>query len=50
MVTHDLSEAFKLADQIIIIKKGIVQQPGNKEKIKNSSVEFVNYFVRSQFE
>ena len=50
MVTHDLSEAFKLADQIIIIEKGIVQQTGNKEEIKNSSVEFVNYFVRSQFE
>jgi len=50
MVTHDLQEAFKLADQIIIIEKGIIQQTGNKEEIKNSSVEFVNYFVRSQFE
>lgn len=50
MVTHDLQEAFKLADQIIIIEKGIIQQTGNKEEIRNSSVEFVNYFVRSQFE
>ena len=50
LVTHDLQEAFKLADQIIIIEKGIIQQTGNKEEIKNSTVEFVNYFVRSQFE
>ena len=50
MVTHDLQEAFKLADQIIIIEKGIIKQTGNKEEIRNSSVEFVNYFVKSQFE
>lgn len=50
IVTHDLQEAFKLADQIIIIENGIIQQTGTKEEIKNSPVEFVNYFVRSQFE
>jgi len=50
MVTHDLQEAFKLADQIIIIEKGIIQQTGSKDEIKNSTDEFVNYFVRSQFE
>lgn len=50
LVTHDLQEAFKLADQIIIIEKGIIQQTGSKEDILNSSVEFVKYFVKSQFD
>lgn len=50
MVTHDLHEAFKLSDHIIIIEKGIIQQTGTKEDIRNSNVEFVKYFVRSQFE
>ncbi len=50
LVTHDLSEAFKLADHIIIIEKGSVQQTGNKEEIKNSSVEFVKYFIKAQNE
>lgn len=50
LVTHDLSEAFKLADHIIIIEKGSVQQTGNKEEIKNSSVEFVKYFIKAQYE
>ena len=50
MVTHDLNEAFKLSDHIIIIEKGIIQQTGTKEDIRNSKIDFVNYFVRSQFE
>lgn len=50
LVTHDLSEAFKLADHIVIIEKGSVQQAGNKEEIKSSSVEFVKYFIKAQYE
>ncbi len=48
LVTHDLHEAFKFADRIIVIEKGVIQQIGNKEEILNSSNEFVNYFVNSQ--
>lgn len=50
MVTHDLQEAFKLADKIIIIEKGIIQQTGSKDQILESTNEFVKYFVNAQFE
>ncbi|MDQ3021148.1 MAG: ATP-binding cassette domain-containing protein [Bacteroidota bacterium] len=50
LVTHDLQEAFKLADKIIIIEKGIIEQIGKRNEILNSSNEFVKYFVKAQFE
>ncbi|MEO8665885.1 MAG: ATP-binding cassette domain-containing protein [Ignavibacteria bacterium] len=50
MVTHDLHEAFRLADKIIVVEKGIIQQTGTKDEIKNSTNEFVKYFVKAQFE
>ena len=50
MVTHDLSEAFKLADEIVIIERGEIMQKGNKDEILNSpSNDFVKYFTESQF-
>ena len=49
-VTHDLQEAFKLADKIIIIEKGVIQQTGTKDEILNSLNDFVKYFVKAQFE
>lgn len=49
MVTHDLSEAFKLADEIVIIERGEIMQKGNKDEILNSpSNDFVKYFTESQ--
>ncbi|MBS1517636.1 MAG: ATP-binding cassette domain-containing protein [Bacteroidetes bacterium] len=51
MVTHDLNEAFKLADEIIIIEKGEIQQTGTKNEILNSPRnEFVKYFTASQLQ
>lgn len=51
LVTHDLREAFKLADKIIIIEKGSIQQIGNKGDILNNPAnQFVEYFVKSQFD
>jgi len=51
LVTHDLREAFKLADIIIIIDKGIIQQIGTEEEIMNQpSNDFVKYFIKSQFD
>jgi len=51
LVTHDLCEAFKLADKIIIIDKGIIQQIGTKDEIMNQpSNDFVKYFIKSQFD
>lgn len=50
IVTHDMFEAFKLADKIIVIEKGKIQQVGSKEDIVKSTNEFVNYFVKAQTE
>ncbi len=50
MVTHDLHEAFRLSDKIIVIEKGIVRQIGTKDEISHSTNDFVKYFVKSQFE
>jgi osmoprotectant transport system ATP-binding protein len=48
-VTHDLREAFKLADTVIIIEKGVIQQIGTKDDIKNKpSNQFVENFLNSQ--
>jgi osmoprotectant transport system ATP-binding protein len=49
MVTHDMNEAAKLADNIMFIDKGAVQQFDKKEKVMNSPAnEFVREFIRSQ--
>ncbi|MDZ4712351.1 MAG: ABC transporter ATP-binding protein [bacterium] len=50
MVTHDLLEAFRLADKIIVIEKGRIEQAGTKTEILNSSNDFVKYFVKAQSE
>ena len=48
-VTHDLREAFKLADIVIIIEKGIIQQIGSEKKIKTKPAnQFVEDFLNSQ--
>lgn len=49
LVTHDLHEAFKLADKIIILEKGVIQQIGTKKDILESPAnKFVEYFINSQ--
>jgi osmoprotectant transport system ATP-binding protein len=49
IVTHDLAEAFHLADQIIIIEKGIIQQTGTPEDIRSRQAnEFVSNYLESQ--
>ena len=42
-VTHDQEEAFEVADRIVIIDKGTIQQIGTPEEIKSGSG---NAFVR----
>lgn len=49
MVTHDLNEAFRLADCIVMIEKGEKIFEGTKDEMLNSSNESVKYFVNSQF-
>lgn len=46
MVTHDLNEALKLADNIMIIEKGVIQQYGSKQEVLNNPA---NNFVMDFF-
>ena len=49
MVTHDLREALKLGDRIMIVEKGEVQQFGTKAEILNNPVnDFVREFIQTQ--
>jgi ABC-type Fe3+/spermidine/putrescine transport system ATPase subunit len=44
-VTHDHKEAFAIADQIIVLNKGKIEETGTVEEIKKSENEFVRYFL-----
>ena len=44
-VTHDHKEAFAVSDKIVILDKGKIEEIGTIEQIKQSSNEFVNYFL-----
>ena len=47
MVTHDLDEAFKLGDKIILMNEGQIVQIGNKaDFVGNPANEFVESFVK----
>ena len=49
MVTHDLREALKLGDRIMIVEKGAIQQFGTKDEILNNPVnDFVREFIQTQ--
>jgi len=51
LVTHDFREALKLADNIMIIENGVIQQFGTKDEIVNKPAnDFVSSFVKSQTE
>jgi len=44
-VTHDHKEAFAIADKIVILDKGKIEEIGTVEQIKQSNNEFVKYFL-----
>lgn len=44
-VTHDHKEAFAIADKIVVLNEGKIEETGNVEQIKKSENEFVRYFV-----
>ncbi len=46
MVTHDMEEAFKLADRIAIMDAGKIVQIGSKKQLQESSSDFVREFLR----
>jgi len=45
-VTHDMGEALRISDRIVILRKGRVEQEGTPEEIQNSPKnEFVRSFI-----
>jgi osmoprotectant transport system ATP-binding protein len=49
LVTHDLPEAIKLADNIMILEKGVIQQYASKEDVLNNPAnDFVKDFIKAQ--
>ncbi len=44
-VTHDHLEAFAIADNIVVINEGKIQESGTAVEIKNSTNDFVKYFI-----
>ena len=44
-VTHDHREAFSMADTIIVLNQGKIEAQGSIDEIKNSTNEFVQYFL-----
>ncbi len=45
-ITHDLDEAIKLGDRIVIMKDGVIEQIGNAEEIiTNPASDYVEAFV-----
>jgi ABC-type Fe3+/spermidine/putrescine transport system ATPase subunit len=44
-VTHDHKEAFAIADKIVVLNDGVVEDAGSVEEIKKSDNKFVKYFL-----
>ena len=44
-VTHDHKEAFKIADKIVVLNKGIIKEKGTVMQIKESKNSFVKWFL-----
>ena len=44
-VTHDHKEALTLADTIVVLNEGKIEETGNRDQIINSTNEFVQYFI-----
>jgi len=44
-VTHDHREAFAIADKIVVLNEGKIEDSGTPEQIKSSNNEYVKYFL-----
>jgi len=44
-VTHDHREAFAIADEVLVLNEGKIEDTGTVEQIKNSDNKFVKYFL-----
>lgn len=51
LVTHDLREALKLADHLVILNNGLIEQMATCEEVlEHPATEFVENFVHDQLE
>jgi phospholipid/cholesterol/gamma-HCH transport system ATP-binding protein len=48
VVTHDLTSAFKVADEMVMLHEGVVVQRGAPEELRDSSNEIVQAFLRGE--
>ncbi len=44
-VTHDHKEAFEIADNILVLNEGEIEEMGTVEQVKRSKNKFINYFL-----
>ncbi len=44
-VTHDHKEAFAIADKVVVLNEGKIEETGTVEQIKKSENSFVKYFL-----
>ena len=44
-VTHDHKEAFEIADKIVVLNEGKIEESGSVDQIKESKNSYVNYFL-----
>jgi len=44
-VTHDHREAFAIADEVLVLNEGKIEDTGTVEEIKRSDNKFVKYFL-----
>lgn len=44
-VTHNHREAFEIADKIVVLHKGKIEETGTIDQIKESRNKYVNYFL-----
>lgn len=48
VVSHEMKSAFRIADQIIVLRQGKVLQVGTSEEIKNSDNPYVKQFINGE--
>ena len=50
VVSHDLEETFRIADQVIILANGKIAAQGTPDEVRHSSDPLVRQFVHAQAE
>jgi phospholipid/cholesterol/gamma-HCH transport system ATP-binding protein len=50
VVSHDLEETFRIADQVIILANGAIAAQGTPDAVRNSTDPLVHQFVHAEAE